>query len=81
MEDGPLETIAIVAKDFIVNIGKGPEYGSNKVLSKNLQIAAATFFENPGEQKTSKPIKLISNYKDALLIWSKFCVYNHGQNI
>ena len=41
--------MAIVAKDLIINIGKGPEYGSNKVLSKNLQIAATTFFENPGE--------------------------------
>ena len=41
-------TMAIVAKDLIINIGKGPEYGSNKVLSKNLQIAATTFFENPG---------------------------------
>ena len=41
-------TIAIVAKDLIVNIGKSHEYGSNKVLSKNLQIAATTFFENPG---------------------------------
>ena len=33
-------TMAIVAKDLIINIG-------NKVLSKNLQIAATTFFENP----------------------------------
>ena len=39
-------TIAIVAKDLIVTIGKSHEYGSNKVLSKNLQIAATTFFEN-----------------------------------
>ena len=41
-------TMAIVAKDLIINIGKAPEYCSNKVLSKNLQIAATTFFENPG---------------------------------
>ena len=39
-------TMAIVAKDLIINIGKGPEYGSTKVLSKDLQIAATTFFEN-----------------------------------
>ena len=39
-------TMAIVTKDLIINIGKGPEYGSTKVLSKNLQIAATTFFEN-----------------------------------
>ena len=52
------ETIAIVAKDFIVNIGKDPEYGSNKVLSKNLQIAATTFFENSGEQKRVETDKI-----------------------
>ena len=44
----PLVAMAIVTKDLIRNIGKGPEYGSNKVLSKNLQIVATTFFENPG---------------------------------
>ena len=41
-------TIAKVAKDFLVDISKCPEYDSNKVLSKNLQITATTIFENPG---------------------------------
>ena len=51
------------------------------MLLKNLQIAATPFFENLGEQKNVETNKINFNYKYALLIWDKFSVCNHGQNI